>query len=137
MKIPFFILLTFFASPLLAHSVKPGIWRAETAFELNGIPMPNEVIQECVSKTQASDLKATIAKDLKEKGCELTDWNVKGQKLAAALKCRSGEIQATGNLSGELTDKRYDLKGQARGTWNTIPTTATVKLTGKWVSDCK
>lgn len=124
------------ASMAHGHAIQAGWWRAENSVKLNGIPLPGSENEECISKSKAKDLKATIAKDLKGKGCELTQWKVKNKKLAASLICKNDDIDAKGDLAGDVTDKMYDLKGEASGKWKALPATVAVHMKGNWVSAC-
>lgn len=137
MKTIFFLSALLSANFAFAHAIQPGIWRAENSVKLNGIPLPGSENEECISKSKARDLKATITKDLKDKGCELTQWKVKSKKLDAALRCKNEDIDASGKLAGDVTDKMYDLKGEASGKWKAIPATVAVHMKGNWVSGCK
>lgn len=119
-----------------AHSIQPGVWRAQNSVKLNGISLPGSENEECIPKSKARDLRATLAKDLREKGCELTQWSVKNQKLKAELRCQ-GDIEATGYLEGAVTTKMYDLNGEARGKWKAFPATVAVHMTGNWVGACQ
>lgn len=136
----FLIFLILFAGPFnhsFAQSLEPGIWKAKTNFKLNGIPLPSSEDEECVSPAEAKDAKATIAKELKKKGCELTKWSVKGKKLEAALSCENKDFTAKGNLQGQFSKKSYHLEGEADGTVKQmLPSTATVVLAGEWVKAC-
>lgn len=120
-----------------AHSIQPGVWRAQNSVKLNGIPLPGSENEECVPKAKARDLRATLAKDLRDKGCELTQWKVKNKKLQASLRCKNDDIDASGHLAGDVTDKMYDLSGEASGKWKAIPATVAVRMTGNWVGACR
>lgn len=131
-------MILFSSSLLQAQSLEPGVWKAKTSFKLNGVPLPSSEDEECVSAGEAKDAKATIAKELKKKGCELTKWTIKGKKLEASLVCKSDELEAKGNLRGEFSKKSYELQGDAKGTYqNVLPSTATVQLSGQWVKACE
>ena len=127
-----------FGMPALAQSLTPGVWKAQTSFKLNGIPLPPSDSEECVSKESAKDVKATISKELKKKGCELTKWKLKGEKLEAALTCQSDDLNAKGKITGKVTSKKYALNGEAEGTYkNMIPSSATLTLNGQWDKPCQ
>lgn len=136
MKSLCFILLSLFAGSAFAQAIRPGIWHAETSVKLNGISLPGSENEECIPKAKARDLKATISKDLKDKGCELTAWKVKKKKLEASLRCKTDDIEADGQLAGDVTDKMYDLTGEASGKWKSIPASVSLHLVGKWISKC-
>ena len=121
-----------------AQSFEPGLWTSKESLELNGIPLPASTDEECITSDQAKDAKATIEKELKKKGCSLTKWTYKNQKLDAAIKCDNKDMKATGKLSGKFTNKSYDLSGEAKGTYQEIlPAVAVLKLSGQWVKVCK
>lgn len=119
-----------------AESIQPGIWKAKTSFELNGLPLPASEDEECIQKNEAKDIKNTIARELKKKGCELTKWTIKNKKLDASLKCNNDDLEAEGRIQGTVSTKSYDLRGEAQGTYKMIPSFANLKLTGQWVKNC-
>jgi hypothetical protein len=132
-----FGLTTSLSSTLLAQSLEPGMWKAKTSFKLNGIPLPSSEHEECITPSEAKDVKSTITKELQKNKCELTKWNVKGKKLEASLECKSDELDAKGNLHGQFSKKSYELQGEAKGTYqNVLPSSATVQLSGQWVKAC-
>ena len=135
------IIATLFLFSLAAQatSMQPGQWKSTTSFKLNGIQLPKSESQGCVSPDQASDLQSTLTKGLQKDGCELKKWNLKGTQLKAELFCKNKDVEAEGNISGTVTQKSYNLEGEAKGTYkNAIPSVATIKLTGNWVSKtCK
>ena len=121
-----------------AQSFEPGKWTSNESLELNGIPLPSSKDEECITAAQAKDAKATIEKELKKKGCSLTKWTYKNQKLDAAIKCDNKDMNAVGKLSGKFTNKSYDLTGEANGTDQEIlPAVAVLNLSGQWVSYCQ
>ncbi|KYG65649.1 hypothetical protein AZI86_00805 [Bdellovibrio bacteriovorus] len=120
-----------------AQNMQPGLWKAKSSFELNGLPLPATENEECISKDLAKDPKQTISKELTKRGCTITKWSLKGKKLEAALKCQKDDIEAEGTLAGTVTEKSYDLKGDAEGSFKGIPSFAKLNLTGKWTKPCK
>lgn len=121
-----------------AQSFEPGLWKSKESLQLNGIPLPSSNDEECITKEQAKDAKATIEKELKKKGCSLTKWVHKDKKLDAEIKCKNKDMNATGKLSGPFSSKSYDLTGEAEGTYKEIlPAVAELKLTGERISACK
>lgn len=120
-----------------AQSFEPGLWKSKESLELNGIPLPTSSDEECITKDQAKDAKATIERELKRKGCLVTKWAFKNQRLDAAIKCDNNDMEATGKLSGPITSKSYELKGEAKGTYKQLlPAVAQLELTGQRVSAC-
>jgi hypothetical protein len=121
-----------------AQSFQPGLWKSKAAFKLNGIPLPSSEGEECITAAEAKDPKASIVKELKKNGCELTKWNLKGKKLEASLKCKNKDLDAEGSLHGTVENKNYQLQGEAEGTYQgMIPSSATLALTGEWTKTCK
>ena len=120
-----------------AQNMQPGLWKATSSFEFNGLPLPASENEECISKNLAKDPKQTISKELSKRGCAITKWSLKGKKLEAALKCQKDDIEAEGTLAGTVTEKSYDLKGDAEGSFKGIPSFAKLNLTGKWTKPCK
>ncbi len=137
MKHLLFTFFSVFAIRLYAQSFEPGIWKTKESLKLNGLPLPASSNEECITKAQAKDAKATIEKELKKQGCSLTNWVVKNQKLNAAVNCKNNDIDAVGNLYGEFSSKSYDLKGEAKGTYkHALPAIAEIKLSGQWMKSC-
>lgn len=126
-----------FSPSLFAQNMKPGLWQAKTVLSLNGLQLPASDDQECITATEAKDAKQTIARELKKKGCDLTEWKLKGKSLEAKLKCQNEDFQAQGSLKGSVTDKSYELKGEAEGAFKMIPSFANIDLKGKWLKDCE
>lgn len=122
---------------LNAQSLKPGVWKATSSFQLNGIQLPSSEDEECVTATEAKDAKSTITKELKKNGCELTKWTLKGKKIEASLICKNNELDAKGSLHGQFSQNSYELEGNAEGTYQgVLPSSATMKLSGQWVKAC-
>lgn len=118
-----------------ATSMQPGLWKSVTSFKLNGIQLPENVSEACVTAKEASDVKSTITRGLKKDGCELLKWKLKGTQLDASVSCKNKDVEASGALYGTVTKKSYSLEGEAKGTYkNTIPSVATLKLTGAWIN---
>lgn len=137
MKTRISILILILSFQVHAQNLQPGLWKTKTSFKLNGVPLPASEKEECVSAQDTKDAKASISEELKKNKCELTKWKVKGKNLEAALKCDSDEVNAEGDLRGQFTNKSYNLQGEAKGTYQgVLPSTATVKLEGQWVSAC-
>lgn len=120
-----------------AQSFEPGLWKSKEGLTLNGIPLPSSQGEECLSKAETKDAKATIEKELKKKGCSLTKWSVKNKKLNASIKCDNDDITASGDLHGEFSSKSYNLTGEAKGKYKkALPSVAELKLSGQWVKPC-
>lgn len=137
-KYIFCLIFLLFVQLTWAQSFEPGLWTSKESLELNGLPLPSSTDEECITANQAKDAKATIAKELKKKGCALTKWTYKNQKLDAAIKCENNDMKATGKLSGQFSKKNYDLTGEAKGTYQDIlPAVAVLKLSGQWVKVCQ
>lgn len=138
MKKILFLTLFVLNAYAFAQSFSPGLWTSKESLELNGIPLPSSNDEECITKEQAKNAKATIEKELKKKGCLLSKWVYKNQHLDAEIKCNNDDMDASGKLSGSFTNKSYNLKGTAKGTYKQIlPAIAKLKLSGQWVSGCK
>ncbi len=126
-----------FSTFAFAQSMAPGMWKTESQFHVNSIPLPKSQDEACVSSADAKDAKATIEKELKKNGCELQKWDVKNSKLKAELSCKNKDVEAKGEIHGTFSEKSYTLEGNAKGTYqNMIPSAATLKLVGQWVQDC-
>lgn len=120
-----------------AQSLTPGIWKTKTSFKLSGISLPSKEEVSCITEDEAKDAKTTITDGLKKQGCELNKWEVKNNKLQAALSCKNKDLEATGQIHGQFSKKSYSLDGEAEGTYKSaIPASATIRLTGQWVKKC-
>lgn len=128
--------LLVFSPSAFAQNMKPGLWQAKTSLSLNGLQLPASEDQECITAQEAKNAKETISRELKKKGCELTQWNLKGKSLEAKLKCEKDDLKAQGTLKGSVTDKSYELKGDAEGSFKSIPSFASLDLKGKWLKEC-
>ena len=130
--------ISFFVITIHAQSLQPGIWKVKSDIKLNGISLPTESVEDCITVAEAKDAKTTVAKELKRNECLIKSWKIKGQNLTAKISCASREIQADGILTGQFTKKSYILSGNATGTYqNLIPSVAHLKLEGVWISACK
>ncbi len=126
-----------FANPVHAQQLSAGLWKVKTIFKLNGIALPTTEDEDCISATEAKDVKGTVTKELKRNDCEIKSWKVSGKNLEATIACSRAEIEAEGNLKGQFTKKSYQLSGDATGTFQgVIPSTATLQLSGSWVKAC-
>jgi hypothetical protein len=126
-----------FSSQAFAQSVKAGVWQAVSTINISGLPLPGSKDEECISASEAKDIKATILKRLEKTGCSSTKWIVKGAQLDIGLKCKRAGLDAEGNLHGTVTRTLYKLSGTASGTYQSIPTEAELSLQGQWIKDCK
>ena len=88
-KMKFLIIAMLLQIPiqLFAQSFEPGLWKSKESLELNGVSLPDFKAEECITPSQAKDSKATIEKELKRRGCSLTKWMVKDQKLDGLAAC--------------------------------------------------
>ncbi len=137
MKIIIIVFLGLAHFQAYAQSIQPGNWKAKSVFKISGIALPSDEEEECISSDEAKDAKTTITKELKRDGCKLLSWNVKNSNIEASLSCKNDQIDAKGKLHGHFTSTTYDLSGEAEGTYQQmIPSTATLRLTGHWVSRC-
>lgn len=128
-----FLTLSFIA---LAQSVQPGVWHTESTFKLNGVPLPTSQKKECLDKEAAKDLKSNLTEELKKNGCEPTKWVTKATQIEIDLKCAKSGLNAQGSLSGTLTDKSYNLSGDAEGNYQGFPSKANMALKGQWLEAC-
>ena len=120
-----------------AQTLKPGFWKAKVNFKVNGLPLPASDEEDCILPSEVKDVKASIVKNLKKNGCELSKWDIKGQNLKSSIVCRSDDLDATGSLNGTVTDTKYSLNGDAKGTYKQmLPATAIISIQGEWVKPC-
>lgn len=121
----------------LAQSIKPGIWKGKVSFNMAGIELPPSEDEDCILPHEAKDVKTSIEKNLKKKGCSITKWTIKSKRLDASVVCKSTELDATGSLGGQFSDTSYKLEGKVAGTYQEmLPATAALKLEGDWVKAC-
>lgn len=126
-----------FISSVQAVSMTPGLWKTTINVKLNGLPLPPSQSEECLSASETKDVKTTITKELKKKGCVLTKWNLKANQLNAALACKNEDLEANGKIQGSVTEKSYSLVGDAKGMYkNTLPSQATLSFKGEWDKSC-
>ncbi len=136
--IKFFIIFFAFGNLLKAQSLQPGLWKVKSEIKLNGITLPSESDEDCITSAEAKDAKTTVAKELKRNDCQIKSWIVKGKNLTANIACDGSEIQAEGTLKGQFTKKSYILSGEAEGTYQKlIPSIAKIRLEGTWIKACK
>ena len=121
---------------LNAQVVQHGLWTTNSIFEVNGIPVPAAKSEQCLTKENAKDLKSTLVKDLAKIGCASNKWIIKGAQVDIGLKCNSAGLEAEGNMKGSVTNKKYNLIGNAVGTFQGIPSQAKIILEGSWVKGC-
>jgi hypothetical protein len=137
MKLLFTILIFCFSQQVFSQTLKPGVWKAKVAFKVNGITLPSKEDEDCILPHEVKDVKTSIVKNLKRYGCVLDKWIVKGEKLDAALTCKSDDLDATGSLSGTVNQTHYKLSGEAKGTYQQmLPATAIIDLQGDWQKAC-
>ncbi|MBC7458078.1 MAG: DUF3617 family protein [Bdellovibrionaceae bacterium] len=137
MKMILLATILFTVVQVSAESFEAGLWKSKESLTLNGIPLPSSEGEECLTKAQTKDARATIQKELEKKGCILTKWLLKSKKLAASIKCDNRDINAAGNLHGAFTSKNYDLQGEAEGKYrNALSARVQIKLSGQWIKSC-
>ena len=137
MKILFSVVFLF-SFNLWAQSLKPGLWKSTGNFKINGVPVPEAKDENCVRSDDVKDIKATVTELLNEKGCKLSKWIFKGKNIEAGISCKSAELDATGSLKGQVSEKNYHLDGKAEGTFQgMLPATATIQLKGQWLKACQ
>lgn len=125
------------ATHSFAQALEAGLWKAKSDFSINGLPLPSNENEECITKDEVKDIKATITKDLRKNNCTLDTWKAHAGKLEASLTCKSDGLEATGKIRGSYTTKSYDLAGEANGTYQkSIPASAKLKLKGQWTKTC-
>lgn len=134
LKIFFGFLL--FTSMTFAQSVQPGLWQTDSSVEVNGLSLPASKEEECISAAEAKDLKKSLTKELAKNGCSSKKWTVKGKQIDVLLKCEKSDLEAEGKLHGTVNSKNYDLKGEAEGSYKSIPSNAKFSLKGKWLKSC-
>jgi hypothetical protein len=119
-----------------AQAVNPGLWQVQSNFEVSGLALPESKSEECVSAEDAKDLKTSLARELGKSGCVATKWVHEGEKVDISLKCNKSGLEAAGNLQGVVKAKSYQISGTAEGTFQNIPATADIRLTGQWLKSC-
>ncbi|MEN2468842.1 MULTISPECIES: DUF3617 domain-containing protein [Burkholderia] len=109
-----------FAVSAFAQTVSPGVWHDETAYTLNGKPLPQasgSMPDQCLTDADAKDLRKTMAARMQRDNvnCTITHWDYAGTTLKVALSCANEQGHGNGTVTGAVTPTSYDLKGQLRG----------------------
>lgn len=118
--------------------IAPGQWKTKSTFQVSGLDLPDNSTNECLSDEDAKDIKKNIEKELAKNGCVIQNWQIKKATLTAKLKCKNEQFEAQGTLTGKVTEKNYDISGNAQGTVaGALPATAELSLKGEWTGPCK
>ena len=133
----FLFLLVIASSVSYSLNMEAGLWQTDSVVNIEGIPLPESHNKDCLTKSQAGDIRKTISTELSKNGCKIDKWNLRNEKLSATVTCENSFIDASGDLSGSVKSKSYDLSGTATGSYKNIPATATLSLKGQWLSACK
>ena len=120
-----------------AQTMDAGLWQADSVVNIEGIPLPSSQDKECITKSQAKDIRKTISTELGKQGCKINKWSLRAEKLQASVTCDNHDIEASGDLTGTVKAKSYNISGTAAGNYKSIPATANISLKGKWLSACK
>ncbi|KML54472.1 hypothetical protein VL15_21035 [Burkholderia cepacia] len=109
-----------FAVSAFAQTVSPGVWHDETAYTLNGKPLPQasgSMPDQCLTDADAKNLRKTMAARMQRDNvnCTITHWDYAGTTLKVALACANEQEHGNGTVTGAVTPTSYDLKGQLRG----------------------
>lgn len=100
-----------------AQTITPGLWKAKTKITLGGMTMPLFDVDDCVSATEAKDIKKYIQENLiPETQCKVNTWDYKKPALKVTLTCENDQYKAKGDLSGKVTDKEFKIAGTLKGT---------------------
>ncbi|KVT84909.1 hypothetical protein WM32_16295 [Burkholderia ubonensis] len=132
-----------FAVSSIAQTVSPGMWHDETAYTLNGKPLPTtQAPDECLAEADADakNIRKTMEYRMKRDNihCTITNWDYAGSTLQVALSCANAQGRGTAKVTGTVTPTRYDLKGQGSGqTAQGGPYTMAWSWRGKRVGDCR
>ncbi|HHT8831227.1 DUF3617 domain-containing protein [Burkholderia cenocepacia] len=143
MKLLIIAMLAGFAGASCAQTVSPGIWHDDTAYTLNGKPLPrgaDPMPDQCLTDADAKNLRKTMTARLQRDDihCTITNWAYAGTTLNVALACANEQGRGNGTVTGAVTPTSYDLKGQLRGQ-HVQAGAYTLAWTwrGKRVGDCK
>ncbi|WP_321802649.1 hypothetical protein [Burkholderia sp. BCC1993] len=79
-----------FAVSTFAQTASPGIWHDETAYTLNGKPLPqgtDRTPDQCLTDADAKNLRKTLESRMQRDDvkCTVTNWNYAGTTLKVAL----------------------------------------------------
>lgn len=133
-----FVTITLLTGSSFAQKLTPGTWKAKAKINLNGIPLPSNVQEECVRTSDTKNLKKVVSEALGKNGCTLKQWKVKKQTLDAKIKCKSNDLDAEGGVTGTIGEKKYELKGSAEGLYKShLPAKAEFLLNGEWLGPCE
>ncbi|KVN16375.1 hypothetical protein WT09_02010 [Burkholderia stagnalis] len=131
-----------FAIASFAQTVSPGMWHDDTAYTLNGKPLPSgdPVPDQCLTDADAKNIRATMEARMRRDNvaCTITHWDYAGTTLKVAMSCANAQGRGTANVTGTVTPTRYDLKGQMRGQHAQAGAyTMAWTWRGKRVGDCR
>lgn len=100
-----------------AQTVTPGLWKAKTKLIVAGMTMPLFDAEDCISQTEAKNIKKYIQENLiPETQCTITKWDYKKPNLKTSLHCENDQYSAKGDLTGKVTDKLFKVAGTLYGT---------------------
>ena len=131
-----------FAASAFAQTVSPGMWHDETAYTLNGKPLPpgNAAPDACLTDADAKNIRKTMEARLARDDvkCKITKWEYAGTTLNVAMSCANEQGHGNAAVTGVLTPTSYDLKGQLHGQHvQAGPYTLAWSWRGKRVGDCR
>lgn len=130
-----------FAVSSVAQTVSPGMWHDETAYTLNGKPLPTtQAPDQCLAEADAKNIRKTMEYRMKRDNihCTITNWDYAGSTLQVGLSCANAQGRGTAKVTGTVTPTSYDLKGQGSGqTAQGGPYTMAWSWRGKRVGDCR
>jgi hypothetical protein len=89
------ILIAVFILPAFvqaAEGIQEGLWEITTTTEMPSMPykMPPTTIRHCYSKEDVKDQKNVVT--AKDKDCNISDYNVSGNKVTWEMKCTGNKI---------------------------------------------
>ncbi|TCW85803.1 hypothetical protein C5O80_11705 [Burkholderia sp. SRS-46] len=131
-----------FAVASFAQTVSPGMWHDDSAYTLNGKPLPSggPVPDQCLTDADAKHIRATMEARMRRDNltCTITNWDYAGTTLKVAMSCANAQGRGTANVAGSVTPTSYDLKGQLRGQHAQAGAyTMAWTWRGKRVGDCR
>jgi len=124
----FFVISLFFLSGTAIAQVpdlKEGLWEITTTIEEPGMPkeMMQQTFKNCLTK------KDYIPYKEEDKNCKVTSFNVKGNTVNLAIKCKDAEGTYTG--TGKVTYKNDTFEGFIK--YQDPEGEITMTMKGRWI----
>lgn len=114
--------------------LKEGLWEITSTIEETGMPKETlrQTLKNCLTKEDYIPYKEGPYKEEKDEECKVLSFNVKGNTVTWAIKCKDEEGTSTG--TGRVTYKGDTFEGLIKFKDSEGEITMTMK--GKWIGKC-